>query len=293
MKHRDHTHTTAAEARTCEAQLRGTTPITAPQATRTETASRLMRAHSSSAILANLSGLEYRPITPQAAQRQDAKYARMNRTPGKATQQINRAVAASTRDGMAAAAAFVARPAHPKRLDFAAKLIEERDTNLISLAASEVMMNVMDRKAISAGEIGLLIDDLLAAPKKDRPGTRPAQPQAQAQGKRSDGIRELAAPLPDQGYYALHTAGTEDEIHFYRITRNERGYLKVQEQASDELYPVRWQAVRGIVQAILDAGIASAQALYADKLDKCYRCGRTLTDATSRALGIGPDCRAK
>jgi uncharacterized protein DUF6011 len=38
---------------------------------------------------------------------------------------------------------------------------------------------------------------------------------------------------------------------------------------------------------------SAAQARYGIELGECYHCHRTLTDDTSRALGIGPVCRNK
>lgn len=47
-----------------------------------------------------------------------------------------------------------------------------------------------------------------------------------------------------------------------------------------------------LLQNILN-DIPAAEALYGTELGVCARCNRTLTDATSRALGIGPECRKK
>lgn len=46
-------------------------------------------------------------------------------------------------------------------------------------------------------------------------------------------------------------------------------------------------------RAIRRDGFEKAAKMFAEKLGRCYRCGRTLTDETSRSLGIGPDCRTK
>lgn len=286
MRHLDHTHETVAEARTCEATRRGTAPITAAATARTEISARLMRQHTTSAILANISGMAYRPTTPQAAQRQDAKYARVNRT----------APAPRSREAVASAKAapavpgYVARPAHPNRISFAKKLIEERATDLISFAADQVMMDLLAGNLISGDEIGLLIGDLLAAPKADRAGTRPAQPAPQAQ-RRQDGpsLRDLAAGLEDKGYYALRG---DDQIHYYRITRSAKGYVKVQEKAGPELYPVDYRRSIEVVRMIAEDAQAALN-LFADTLEKCYRCSTDLTDPISRAARMGPDCRAK
>lgn len=92
------------------------------------------------------------------------------------------------------------------------------------------------------------------------------------------------------GYYAVGDAGPDD-IHFFRISRFRDGGIKVQEQASDTLHPVRRGGRRtAILTTILHVGPAAASALYGQTIGRCGRCNRTLTDATSRARGIGPDC---
>lgn len=271
MKHYDHHHTTVAEARACEAQRAGGIVITKPepQAAKPLYAARLERAHTKAT-----------PVAKAAAKP----------TPG-----------------------FVARPAHPNRVKFANDLINKRDHSLISFAANEVMMNVLDGKPVSRDEIALLIEDLLAAPRKDvksasNPNnahdittckvypckacaehTNGTQAKAKAEGP---SLRDLAEPLADKGYYALRDQENPGKIHYYRITRR-KGYVKVQEQASDELWPVDYRRSLAVVKALLEGDVEAAQHLYADTLEKCYRCGRTLTDETSRALRIGPECRKK
>jgi hypothetical protein len=54
---------------------------------------------------------------------------------------------------------------------------------------------------------------------------------------------------------------------------------------------VRWPNALHIQDLIIAAGTATSQKLYATELGQCYVCGRTLTDDTSRAMGIGPTCR--
>lgn len=95
------------------------------------------------------------------------------------------------------------------------------------------------------------------------------------------------------GYYAVADAGPDD-IHFFRISRFRDGGVKVQEQASDMLHPVRRGSRRtAILNTIQYVGWRNSQQLYGETLGRCGRCGRTLTDADSRARGIGPDCWGK
>jgi uncharacterized protein DUF6011 len=105
----------------------------------------------------------------------------------------------------------------------------------------------------------------------------------------------VTAPATDdytdipKGYYAVEG----DSMKFYRVTKwNGRTFIKV--QASDELHPITNPATRhAIFTAIRTAGADQAMALYGQHIGRCGRCRRTLTDATSRSLGIGPECRKK
>lgn len=282
MKHRDHTHETVAEARACEASLNA--PAAPAADPRIEINARLLRQHTNSAIMANLTGMEYRPQTPQAAKRADAKFERMNRTAGKATQGINRAVAASTRD----AAAFATRPAHPNRVTFAAKLIGERDTEYLSLEAGDVMMNVMDDKAVSADEIALLIDQLLKAPRQGAAQAPAQAAERPAAGTYAEQVKAAKAQVPD-GRYAANVEG--GKVRFFLI-KEAKGFVKISEYASDDLYPRQWGEYAKILGAVIEAGVEEAGRRFGDEMGQCRKCGRALTDEENpyKVYGFGPDC---
>jgi hypothetical protein len=97
------------------------------------------------------------------------------------------------------------------------------------------------------------------------------------------------------GRYAVAIDGV---IKFYKIDRPTEGRWAgrtfVSVQASDELYPVRNPNARQeILNAIAVAGPAASLRLYGQEIGRCGHCNRTLTDATSRANGIGPICANK
>lgn len=101
------------------------------------------------------------------------------------------------------------------------------------------------------------------------------------------------------GYFALLAAdGGTDRVKFYRVRTGSTGskwaqHLFVDAQASGDFYPVRAkETVAAVLEGILaDPGAASL--LYATELGRCCRCARLLTDETSRARGIGPECYKK
>lgn len=100
--------------------------------------------------------------------------------------------------------------------------------------------------------------------------------------------------VPD-AYYALTVDGT---TKFYRVKRREgrgqyegRTFLNVYAQASDELHTITaWNTRKTILDGIREIGAHVASALYGQHIGRCGRCHRTLTDETSRANGLGPEC---
>lgn len=97
----------------------------------------------------------------------------------------------------------------------------------------------------------------------------------------------------EAGRYAILVDGV---TKFYRITKGKgrwAGKTFIEAQASDDHYPVRNPKAREEILAAIAANPAEAAMRYGVELGHCYRCGRTLTDETSRSLGIGPECRKK
>lgn len=95
------------------------------------------------------------------------------------------------------------------------------------------------------------------------------------------------------GRYAVEHDGT---LKFYKLDRPTSGrwtgytFLKV--QASDDLHRIRGKMAEEVI-ALIEADPIAAMKRYGQELGHCGRCGRTLTDETSRELGIGPVCRGE
>lgn len=169
--------------------------------------------------------------------------------------------------------------ASAKQLGFLRTLCEERDTTL---------EHETDVAALTMAGASQLIKDLLATPKASK------VPAINALVGRGD-KNALAGVLPDvpAGRYAIEADGV---VKFYRVDRPTEGqwaghtFLKV--QASDDLHRVRGTAV-GQVLAAIAKDPREASLRYGREIGACGVCGRTLTDETSRANGIGPVCATK
>lgn len=97
------------------------------------------------------------------------------------------------------------------------------------------------------------------------------------------------------GYYAARVADTDGvtKVKFYRVKKVRNGRVYVDAQASDDYWPVRSPSALTMVLGAIAKSPEQAAMLYASELGRCCRCGRTLTDETSRSVGMGPECRSK
>jgi hypothetical protein len=99
------------------------------------------------------------------------------------------------------------------------------------------------------------------------------------------------APKVEDGRYAVEHEGT---LKFYKVKNGRKpGYVFLDVQASDDWHSIRTPRRIHEILALIAEDELTAARRYGMELGKCSRCGRTLTDETSRAYGIGPDCRNK
>jgi hypothetical protein len=102
-------------------------------------------------------------------------------------------------------------------------------------------------------------------------------------------VRETKNGKPMPQYYAVEIDGV---TKFYRIKAGTKpGWWWIEAQASDKFHPVKNVTTKNtILRAIIDQGAEECMRNYGRKINHCGRCHVVLTDATSRANGIGPDC---
>lgn len=99
-------------------------------------------------------------------------------------------------------------------------------------------------------------------------------------------------PSIPNGHYAV--TFTNGVTRFFKVTTpvkgNWKGMTFVKIQAGDDYYPVKDAAKRRVVLDQIALDVKAASALYGQQIGACGVCGRTLTDETSREIGIGPVC---
>lgn len=101
-------------------------------------------------------------------------------------------------------------------------------------------------------------------------------------------------PGPDAvpaGRYAVENG--DGELRFYRVARSKRNparvWLHVQHGPSESEVPFSWQGYRTILESIAQDARGAA-VRYGREIGACSSCGKRLTNALSRELGIGPVC---
>src|SRR5262245_19946812 len=95
--------------------------------------------------------------------------------------------------------------------------------------------------------------------------------------------------LPDvpTGRYAVPK--DDGTLMFYSV-KTGKYTIFVDVWASDTRYPVKNHTERARILKAIKADPDSGPR-FGREIGRCYVCGRTLTDETSRSLGIGPVCR--
>lgn len=104
-----------------------------------------------------------------------------------------------------------------------------------------------------------------------------------------EGIGDLSIA---EGHYAVYDAS--DVLRFYRIytatSGAYRGNAVMRRYASDNLLGLYPEEARFVLHAI-NADPDAAAYRYSDTFTNCWVCGRSLTDAVSRLMSVGPTCR--
>lgn len=116
-----------------------------------------------------------------------------------------------------------------------------------------------------------------------------------------------AADYPDvrAGYYAVPSLTGNNDLDFFRVDKPEEGYWKgclfvKRILGGHDPERVAHATAEAWLRNLLAVGIGKrgeavrkAMETFGQNMGRCGSCGRTLTDETSRAYGIGPDCRNK
>lgn len=100
-----------------------------------------------------------------------------------------------------------------------------------------------------------------------------------------------------QGHYATESATGNNDLDFWRVQKPDKGKWAGYTFVNRVIGGRPSVAVRGATaEAALKAiakDVPGASIRYGQELGRCSRCNRHLTDETSRALGIGPECRSR
>lgn len=175
---------------------------------------------------------------------------------------------------------------------------------LKDLGASELDLH-HEGFELSINQASHLIDTLKKGPAVTTPTHEHQPPAPPVEDSRITMLKALIGVVPP-GYYAVHPIDSENEedYTFFRLSIPKsgvyKGCTKVQTQHSDDLIDrvYIWPSGRWTVKsnAVLDDLLLlvtdhhTAARKYAEKIGRCMRCNKALTDDRSRHYGIGPDC---
>jgi len=116
--------------------------------------------------------------------------------------------------------------------------------------------------------------------------------------ERKAGEPEATAPKYDLvpgGYYATASLTGSNDYDFWFVTEGTRNpnirFVKrvIGGRGNERIHRSTALAALAVIVA---EGTDVCAKRFAEELGRCYKCGKHLTDETSRALGIGPVCRA-
>ena len=152
----------------------------------------------------------------------------------------------------------------------------------------EALRDGKDTSALSPEQRAWLADADFTTIPKSRAGDIISKlkelPWAAKNGESEDGLPEVA-----DGRYAIPKP--DGTLMFYSVKKGKYTTF-VDVWASDARYPIKAKPEKiRIMTAIKDDPDAGPR--FGREIGRCYVCGRTLTDETSRALGIGPWCRSQ
>ncbi len=163
-------------------------------------------------------------------------------------------------------------PASPKQTAFIRTLLAERAGN----AEAEAIRSALNARQVTKAVASDAITRLLAIK-----ATTAKAPEAEG-------------PTVAAGHYATASRTGANDLDFWRVDTPTEGrwagrtFVK-RVIGGHEDTPVRGAEATAALAAI--AADPEAGPRYGQTIGRCYACNRTLTDATSRTLGIGPTCR--
>jgi hypothetical protein len=158
------------------------------------------------------------------------------------------------------------RMASEKQLSFVESLLSQKD-----VPAGSVEWFDKHKDSITGEAAKGMIERLLSAPVK----------AAQIDPKSVDLL---------DGRYAIENE--DGELRFYVVrTAKSSGRQHISVMASDTLHFIGGNAGKAVMAKI--AADSDAGPRYGREIGKCYRCHRALTQAHTRAAGIGDDCASK
>lgn len=172
-------------------------------------------------------------------------------------------------------------PATDRQKGYIAILVEDRDVPESWLLKAKGMLEA----GLTKGDASRIIGAFKAMPLKQG---------ARDRSKSNPDLADVPA-----GYYAvrmntsrLQTKSEKNDIAFFRVWRGTKntGVFKVYKQLGPNFTELDYQRSLAVLKWIYRSGSGEASVLYGQKIGRCGKCGRELTNRVSRETGLGPIC---
>lgn len=95
------------------------------------------------------------------------------------------------------------------------------------------------------------------------------------------------------GYYALPSATGNNDLDFFFVSKSREIRRVLGGHAPLRISTTEVKQVVKRLTALTEEQVRDAHILYGQEIGSCGLCGRSLTDETSRARGLGSDCASK
>jgi len=205
-------------------------------------------------------------------------------------------------NGQTAATEVHAKPAKPlsaSQVNYVGNLLKQLNAEY----TGQTPVEALDRHG--AGR--KLLDGLVSAREAKAHGESYKLPQDVSQsakpvddsGERTVTKGKFNPTEVEKGYYATPSKTGNNDLDFWFVnvvTREGKwqGWRTVSRVIGGHANTKVFKAERRLaLEKIIDFGIERAGNVFADELGQCKKCGKHLTDETSRQRRMGPDCYAR
>lgn len=173
-------------------------------------------------------------------------------------------------------------PATDRQRSYLATLVETREVPKEWL---ERLKDYEESGTLTKGVAGKAITSIQALPWKEK-------------AVKDGNMRSIPKPTwkdVPAGYYAIPAQDPSpgaNDIYFYKVwkPKDKEDYGQLYRVIGPDVQRMPWRQEPEVLKAIVRFGVGNAAILYGQKIGRCSKCHRRLSNRVSRELAIGPIC---